>query len=256
MFASGLHNATWLGGHSKVFEEDGSARMRPDGRQVERTGLFLRETAKVHDVWHVMGLRGTGSDSYEVSDLFVPDELTVDREDLSEVKEAATVYLFPGSLVYACGFTGVMLGIARGALSDLVALAMTKTPRGASSSMRESPVFQTELAHMEARLRGARAYLNQTVARIWAEVEASRKLTLEQRLDIRLAATFGINQGAGIVTDAYRVAGQTAIFQGNQFERRLRDALSASQQVQARTTHYITVGRHLLGLPPDTMMFL
>jgi alkylation response protein AidB-like acyl-CoA dehydrogenase len=149
-----------------------------------------------------------------------------------------------------------MLGIARGALSDLVALAMTKTPRGASSSMRESPVFQTELAHMEARLRGARAYLNQTVARIWAEVEASRKLTLEQRLDIRLAATFGINQGAGIVTDAYRVAGQTAIFQGNQFERRLRDALSASQQVQARTTHYMTVGRHLLGLPPDTMMFL
>jgi hypothetical protein len=26
--------------------------------------------------------------------------------------------------------------------------------------------------------------------------------------------------------------------------------------VQARTTHYMTVGRHLLGLPPDTMMFL
>ena len=66
----------------------------------------------------------------------------------------------------------------------------------------------------------------------------------------------GINDGVQIVMEAYRLAGQTAIFEENPFEQRLRDALSASQQVQGRTTHYMTVGRHLLGLPPDTTMFL
>jgi alkylation response protein AidB-like acyl-CoA dehydrogenase len=256
MFASGLHNATWLGAHSKVFEADGSPRLREDGRQVERTALVPRERAKVHDVWHVVGLRGTGSDSYELHDLFVPEEETIDREDLSAVREPAIVYRFPGSLVYAAAFAGVMLGIARGTLRDLLALAITKTPRGAPSSMRESPVFQGQLAHLEARLRAARAYLNETLGDVWIDVEKSRDLTLQQRLDIRLAATHSINQGVELVTEAYRVAGQTAIFDANPFEQRLRDALSASQQVQARATHYVTVGRHMLGLPPDSMMFL
>ncbi|MBT7665999.1 MAG: acyl-CoA dehydrogenase, partial [Rhodospirillaceae bacterium] len=39
-FASGSHHATWLGGHSKVFEADGSPRPGPEGRQANRTALF------------------------------------------------------------------------------------------------------------------------------------------------------------------------------------------------------------------------
>lgn len=255
-FASGLHNATWLGGHSKVFEADGSARLRPDGRQVDRTALIPLEKARVHDVWSVMGLKGTGSDSYEVADLFVPDENTLDREDLDARQQGGPVYRFPGSLVYAGGFGGVMLGIARGTLSDLVALASSKTPRGAASSLREAPVFQTELARLEARLRATRAYHLQTLNHVWRALESGEHLTLQQRIDIRLAATHTINEGVGIVVEAYRAAGQTAVFEANPFERRLRDAMSAAQQVQGRPTHYMTAGRHLLGLPPDTMMFL
>ena len=255
-FASGLHNATWLGAHCKVFEADGSARLRADGRQAERTGLIPREKARIHDVWTVMGLQGTGSDTYDVVDFFVPEELTIDREDLAALRQGGPVYRFPGSLVYAGAFGGVMLGIARGTLSDLVALAGSKTPRGAASSLREAPVFQTNLAHLEARLRAARAYHLQTLTDVWSSVRGGAHLTLPQRIDIRLAATHAINEGVGIVTEAYRAAGQTAIFETSPFERRLRDALSASQQVQGRPTHYMTAGRHLLGLPPDTMMFL
>lgn len=255
-FASGLHNATWLGGHSKVFEADGRPRLRADGRQLERTALFLRDKATIHDVWQVMGLRGTGSDSYQVSDLFVPDEETIDREQPSELRETGTVYRFPGSLVYAAAFGGVMLGIARATLTDLANLAKAKTPRGASSSLLESPVFQTQFGQMEAKLRAARAYHLGTLSEVWDAVETTAGLTIQQRIDIRLASTHTINQGAEVVTQAYRAAGQTAIFDANPFERRLRDALSASQQLQARATHYLTAGRHLLGLPPDTMMFL
>jgi alkylation response protein AidB-like acyl-CoA dehydrogenase len=256
-FASGLHNATWLGAHCKVFEADGRPRLRADGRPAERTALLQREQARVHDVWSVMGLQGTGSDSYEVADFFVPDEVTLDREDLDARRQGGAVYRFPGSLVYAGAFGGVMLGIARGTLSDLVALAASKTPRGAASSLRDAPVFQTELARLEARFRAARAYHLQTLTDVWTAVrDGGDHLTLQQRIDIRLAATHTINEGVAIVTEAYRAAGQTAIFAANPFERRLRDALSASQQVQGRPSHYMTAGRHMLGLPPDTMMFL
>ena len=255
-FASGIRNATWVGAHCKVFDKDGQPRLRPDGRQLERTGLVPRAQAKIHDVWQVMGLQGTGSDSYEMADHFVADELTVDREDLSDLHGAGPVFNFPGTHVYAAAFGGVMLGIARGALNDLLALATTKTQRGAATSMRESPVFQTQMAHLEARHRAARAYHLGTLRDVWSQIEAGIPLALEHRTSIRLAATHTIQQGVEIVTDAYRAAGQTAIFDAHPFERRLRDALTASQQVQGRSTHYMTIGRHLLGLPPDTMMFL
>jgi hypothetical protein len=65
-----------------------------------------------------------------------------------------------------------------------------------------------------------------------------------------------INEGVEIASDAYRAAGQTAIFPTNSFERRLRDAYSASQQLQGRPANFITIGRVFLGLPPDSMVVL
>ncbi|MFM9939096.1 MAG: acyl-CoA dehydrogenase family protein [Hyphomicrobiaceae bacterium] len=255
-FASGSRHATWLGAHCKVFEADGKPRLRPDGRHAERTALFPRTTATIHDVWQVMGLKGTGSDSYEVTDIDVPTELTLDRDNQAECREAGPLFRIPTTMAYSAAFSGVMLGIARGALDDMAALAMAKTPRGATSSMRESAVLQSDLARLEARWRALRALQQMTLRQVWDGVSRGGELTLQNRIDWRLATTHAINDGVQIVMEVYRAAGQTAIFEENPFEQRLRDALSASQQVQGRTTHYMTVGRHLLGLAPDTMMFI
>ena len=107
---------------------------------------------------------------------------------------------------------------------------------------------------LQARLRAARAYLHTTLDEIWDKVEAARAMPIEERANHKLATTYVINQGVDIATEAYRAAGQTAIFPINPFERRLRDALSASQQLQGRPSNFITIGRVLLGLPPDTIL--
>jgi indole-3-acetate monooxygenase len=255
-FASGSRHATLLGAHCKVVGPDGKPRLRPDGRPADLTALLPRASARIHDVWRVVGLKGTGSDSYEVSDLFVPSGDTLDREDLSAARVPATLYKFPTGMAYSAAFGGVTLGIARGMLDDLKALATTKTARGASSSMRSSGMFQADLARLEARWRAARALLLQTVGSVWREVDGGAALELDQRIDWRLAATHAISEGCQVSVDAYRAAGQNAIFENAPFEQRMRDALSAAQQVQGRASHYMTVGRHLLGLEPDTAMFL
>src|SRR5215467_4671922 len=54
-FASGSANATWMGGHSTVFEADGSPRRGAKGNPVNRTALFRREQASIKDTWHVIG---------------------------------------------------------------------------------------------------------------------------------------------------------------------------------------------------------
>ncbi len=257
-FASGSRHATLLGGHSYVFAADSKTPvMRPGGKkQLDRTALFWRNQATVHDVWRVVGLKGTGSDTFEVNDLFVPEDDTIDRENPAELHEAAPIFKFSATVVYGAGFSGLMLGIARGMVDDLRELAMTKTPRGASSSLRESTVFQTQLAILEGRLRAMQTYVHKTCEDLYEEVSRTGEMSLEQRVNMKLATTLAINNGVEIATEAYRLAGQTAIHETSMFQRRMRDALTASQQTQGRGTNYVTIGRVLMGLEADNNLFL
>src|SRR6516164_11184785 len=66
-FASGSHHATWLGAHVAVAGADGTPELGRDGGAVIRTFLFPKSSAEFIDIWRVIGLRGTGSDSYVIT---------------------------------------------------------------------------------------------------------------------------------------------------------------------------------------------
>lgn len=251
-FASGGRHASWLGGYAPIVLADGTARRRADGTPEARTLLFPAASATWTDVWNVVGLRGTASDTFSVSDLFVPHERSVARDDPAERRHAGPLYCFPTGSLYASGFAGVALGIARTTLDAFVALARDKTPRGSRSTLRENAVVQSQVAQAEARLRSARLFLMTSLAEIWRDVTRSSALTLEQRMLIRVAATFAIHQARDVVDTIYQAAGATAIFASNAFERRFRDIHTVTQQLQGRQAHFETVGRFLLGLEADT----
>ena len=80
-FASGGHQASWLGGQSFVYDANGQQVRKPDGSPLIRMMLFPYRDAHITDVWDVMGLRGTGSDTYAVKDLFVPEALAFGRDE-------------------------------------------------------------------------------------------------------------------------------------------------------------------------------
>jgi len=255
-FNSGSRHATLLGGHSYVVDAAGEPVLRPNGQRLDRTVLIRRDQAEIEDVWHVMGLKGTGSDSFEIRDLFVPEEDTVDRENPEELRETGAIFKFPGTVVYGVGFAALQLGVAQAMLRHLRDLAMVKTPRGVAVSLRDNPIFQQTLARLEAKLRSARAYLLTTAAEAYDAVAGRGAITLKERADLKLASVHVIHDCAEITHDAYRAAGSTAIFESGPFERRLRDALSATQQTQARAQNYVTLGRMLLDLEPDSWTFL
>ena len=77
-FASGSQHASWLGCHVPVIEADGKPRLHADGTPVVRTMLFPKSATEFTDIWHTIGLRGTGSNQYAVKDLFVPEDYSVD----------------------------------------------------------------------------------------------------------------------------------------------------------------------------------
>src|ERR1700749_4737382 len=89
-----------------------------------------------------------------------------------------------------------------------------------------------------------------TANEAWDEATQTGKLTEDRRLALRLAATWTIHQAASVVDAAYHMAGATAVFRANKFERRFRDMHAIAQQIQARDTHYEDVGRAILTASP------
>lgn len=251
-FASGGRHATWLGGYATIHAPDGTLRRRTNGAIEARTMLFPAPAAAWTDVWDVVGLRGTASDTFGVADLFVPREHSVARDDQTERRHPGPLYCFPLGSLYASGFAGVALGIARSLLAAFVELARDKTPRGLKRTVRESAVVQSEVAEAEATLRSARAFLLSSLAEIWESVGRHGVLGLDQRMVIRLAATHAIHQAKAVADLAYQAAGSSAIFAGGAFERRFRDIHAVTQQLQGRRAHFETVGQFLLGLEADT----
>jgi alkylation response protein AidB-like acyl-CoA dehydrogenase len=255
-FASGSHDASWLGAHLPIVERDGRPRLNADGTMLICTLLFPKSAAKMIDIWHVVGLRGTGSDQYSVKDLFVPERFCVARDASQARYEPGLLYRFSSLQLYASGFAGVAMGIARSALDAFIELARDKIPRGGKHTLRDNNVVQSQVAQAEAKLSAARAYLFGALKKITDEVACNGQLTLDQRMTIRLAATFAIHQARDVVDIAYHAAGANAIFAANPFERRFRDIHTVSQQLQGRQEHYETVGRYRLGLEPDSLAWL
>src|SRR5258708_17139505 len=102
-FASGGRHTKWLGAHSAVQNPDGTPHIRY-GRPDDRSFLFLRSQAKIIDDWQVLGLRGTGSDSYSVENLFVPDAHAPARDVPDERREHGPIYPIGSTLPSARAF--------------------------------------------------------------------------------------------------------------------------------------------------------
>lgn len=241
LFASGGRHATLLGAQSTLAGRDGEVR----------TFLFPREQTTLVDTWHVVGLRGTGSDGYAVSDLYIPDSHGFDR--MVPAPYPGTLYRIPLVQTYPVAFGAVALGIARAMLDAFLALASDKTPRG-SGRMRDSGAVQGLLGQWEARWRAAQCYLLQSSAEIWADLEAGQTLSGAHSLTLRMASTHAIHESLAVVDAAYHEAGASAIFDAAPFERRLRDMHAVAQQIQGRRSNFELAGRHLLGMT-DTPLF-
>jgi indole-3-acetate monooxygenase len=249
-FASGSRQANWMGAHCQVIEPDGSLRLNRFGRPTTRTLLFRKEhTEQIRD-WNTIGMRGTASEGYRVSDLFVPEAYSGTREDPSLRRDTGPLYAFTMQGLYAVGVASVAFGIARAMLDAFISLASEKTPRGLQR-LADSPVVQAEVARREANLGAARAWLVETLKEIWAEADDVAPIDLGARVRVRLGCAHAIHTAVEIADTVYKAAGTSAIFLGTPFERRFRDIHTLSQQIQSREAHFETVGRVMFNGDPD-----
>jgi alkylation response protein AidB-like acyl-CoA dehydrogenase len=251
-FASGSKHATWMACHCLVQESDGSPRLNDDGQPLERTMFLPRSSTTFTDIWHVMGLKGTGSDQYTVSDVFVPAAYSFTRERAAERRETGPLYRIPIYQTLGVSFAGVALGIARASLDAFVALAREKSPRNSPQILRDNAAIQMLVGVSETRLQAARAFLMQILHEMWDVAVRGGAFSPDQRASLRMAITNASHQGREVVDAVYHAAGATAVFANRPFERRFRDMNTVSQQVQAHASNFELIGQHLLGLAPKS----
>jgi indole-3-acetate monooxygenase len=252
-FASGSANATWMGGHSTIFDAD-KPRRDAKGHPVNRTVLFRKEQATIKDTWRVIGLRGTSSNDYEVGDLLVHEDYATWRNSPSDRRENGPLYNIPMLTLYGVGFSGVALGIAHSCLDAFMKLAPSKKSGGgvgSASVLRDSAVIQSRTAKATGQLRSARAFLEQMLREVWHASEVTGTLPLEQRALLRVAITGAMEEARKVVDFAYHAAGTTAIFEGSPFERRFRDLHTALAQGQAHLSNFESAGQALFGIEPS-----
>jgi indole-3-acetate monooxygenase len=269
-FASGNRLCQWLGGHCQLCDENGTPLKTPEGRFGERTMLFPRSAAMVReDLWEVMGLCGTGSDSYSVTDLFVPTEYSVvpraiardqqlpegvRAEPEPERRERGTLYRFTSQAVFQTGLSSVAVGIARAVIDDFIELARKKSPSSALQSLRDDTWIQARIAQADAKISAASAWLVKLLEEAWEECETAGEPSFPMRVKIRTACTHQISEAREAVDMIFLEAGATAIFKSNAFERRLRDIHTVAQQVQGSIARMQSVGQYYLGLKPQLFL--
>ncbi|MBK19756.1 MAG: hypothetical protein CMM52_13060 [Rhodospirillaceae bacterium] len=253
MFVSGSHHATWLATHcNTVYEKDGTVRLGTGDKPEVRTTFFPASETTLSDTWNVVGLRSTGSDGFVLEDHFVPEEHTIVRATMIEgTDDLSTLYNFSTMAIYAMGFASVALGLSAAILEKFLEIAQEKKPRNSADVLSDNPVVHDEVARMRAKLRSARRYLFSEVEDAWEEALTNGAPTIDQRLEIRLAATHAIHEAKTVADTLFDTGGTSSIFSDGPFERRLRDIHAVALQIQGRKTHFRSVGEWLMGHPPN-----
>jgi len=249
-FVSGIGHSDWVLGGCLVEQGDGFETIAGGGPDV-RLMLMPRASVEVIDTWSVAGLCGTGSHDISVEAQLVPPDRAVSLfSDRPRVDGA--LYAFPIFGLLALGICAVALGIARGAIEDLVELASGKRPAPGARSLAERATIQAEVARAEAKLRAARALVLEEAHAAFEAARAGGQLSDGDRLGLRLAATHATRTAAEVAGAMYQAGGGSSIYDSSPLQRRFRDANVATQHMMVAPATFELAGRLLLGLPTDT----
>jgi alkylation response protein AidB-like acyl-CoA dehydrogenase len=210
-----------------------------------RTCLMPAERWEIRDTWHTFGLRGTGSHHVALTDVLVSDASFFEFPFGASFAPNPVFAKFPELLVLSHG--AVAVGIAEGAIMDLVELARTGVKQlFMTTQMVETERFKEGLARLNAELSAARALLEAEVARVWQNPERAAGKDLS-RMAEQLQAAVWINAACVRVAEGcFELAGSRAVYENSSLQRRVRDLRVAAQHVAVHPRHYITAGAAVL----------
>ncbi len=239
-FASGCMGATVVG--VGVTPVGGATQPLP------RMAVLPRQQVHVEPNWNVIGLVGTGSHDVVVDKVVVPEDWTFVRGGRSNLDEP--MFRYPTLSFAAQVLSVVSLGIARGAIDELRAMAGGRVSVTGAPKLGDRPQTQMEIAHCEAQLRAARAFFYEAIDDAWHSLQRGDAVSREQTNLLRLSATHATRAGAEVVRKVQMLAGMTGIFERSPLSTQVCDSLVITQHAFMGDITYQNAGAMLFGLDP------
>jgi alkylation response protein AidB-like acyl-CoA dehydrogenase len=171
-YASGAHYATTFTANCLVMD-GGTLVYGPDGKPLVRAMAFEPPQVAILPVWDPTGMRGTGSDDFEVRDAFVPENRSF-SVFTDAPREPGPLYRLPFGVLTELPVTAVAVGIARHALDAFGTLARAKKVHGAGSMLMSDPVVQTTFGAAHATWQHSKCLLDSLAHQAWDAARACR----------------------------------------------------------------------------------
>jgi alkylation response protein AidB-like acyl-CoA dehydrogenase len=232
-------------GGCRILDGD-QPRLLPNGTPLMRVLFFPAADCEILDTWHSIGLRGTGSHDYTVTDVFVPAPRSLSLRE--PPVEPGPLYAMPTIAVSAPALAAVGLGIARHAIDLLLELAQTKIASRSRQSLREDVTMQASLGQAEAVLRSGRAFLYETLEEGWKIANAGQPLSVSQRAMLWLASTHAVTSAKQATELMFSAGGSASPYTSGGLERCLRDIHAVGQHLTLTPPNYQMAGQAFLDL--------
>jgi alkylation response protein AidB-like acyl-CoA dehydrogenase len=244
-YASGAHYATTFTANCLVMD-GGTSAFGPDGKPLIRAMAFEAPQVAILPVWDPTGMRGTGSDDFEVRDAFVPESRTFSLSDAP--RETGLLYRLPFGVLTELPVTAVAVGIARHALDLFASLAHVKKLHGTSALLMSDPVVQVTFGAAHATWQLAKSSLESLAHKAWDAVRANRALSPKDLAEITAGCVYCVAKLRAALGELMALTGMTAIQPESELARAWRDyqALAAHGSVSPR--HLGSSGATLLQL--------
>ena len=242
-FGSGTPHARWIvGGY--MLQEGGAMALDAKGQPTMLIGLAPRDTVKFLGNWDVLGLRGTGSYDFEVTEQVLPEDFFFN---------AAAPVQQRGGALYRMGFMAIpcishasfALGAARRMLDEWLAYARGKA-RG-SGKASDLDTFRRDFATASADCQAADAYVRRTFSLLYDAASADR-VTSEMQLHGQLATSHAFTMAKRVADAAFAACTTHAVRGGNAIQRCFRDIHAGSAHVLNSEQALIDAGAVLVGM--------
>jgi len=226
-WCSGLRHSHWImiGGLVQREGED-----HPDMR------LYLVPVPqlKQDDTWYCAGLRGSGSNTAVLDDVFVPEHRSVSfaalRDGCSPGSKINTnpIYRTPFIAMHSYALLGPALGLARGGYDEFVQWTRRRYLTYTQLAIAQHVPVQISIAEIAARIDAAELLARRGFAKAQADYAG---MSLETRTLLRRDFTYAVRSLRQAMDDLVRLSGSSGLLDDNPVQRCWRDVHAISSHV-------------------------
>jgi 3-hydroxy-9,10-secoandrosta-1,3,5(10)-triene-9,17-dione monooxygenase len=207
-----------------------------DGEDHPDMRLYLVPVSelKQDDTWYCAGLRGSGSNTAVLDDVFVPEHRSVSFSTLRDgcspgsKANANPIYRAPFIAVHSYALLGPALGLARGAYAEFVQWTQRRYLTYTQLAIAQHVPVQIRIAEIAAQIDAAELLARRAFALARADYAG---MSLETRTLLRRDFTFAVRSLRDAMEELIKISGSSGLLDDNPVQRCWRDVHAISSHV-------------------------